>query len=62
MEFHHEGSPAPKKLKTAPSAGKVMRTVFCNAKGVVHSEFMASGTTIDSVKSCEALGKLEVLL
>jgi len=50
MEFHHEGSPAPKKWKTAASAGKVMHTVFCNVKGVVHSEFMASGTTINSVK------------
>jgi hypothetical protein len=50
MEFHHEELPAPKKWKTAASAGKVMHTVFCNVKGVVHSEFMARGTTINSVK------------
>jgi len=50
MEFQHEGSQAPKKWKTAASVGKVMHTVFCNVKGVVHSEFMASSTTVNSVR------------
>ena len=29
------GSPRPKKFKTQPSAGKVMATVFLDAKGVI---------------------------
>ena len=29
------GSPRPKKFKTQPSAGKVMATVFWDAKGVI---------------------------
>ena len=33
------GSPRPKKFKTQPSAGKVMATVFWNAKGVIMLDF-----------------------
>ena len=33
------GSPRPKKLKTQPSAGKVMATVFWDAKGVIMLDF-----------------------
>ena len=32
------GSPRPKKFKTQPSAGKVITTVFCDAKGVFTQE------------------------
>ena len=33
------GSPRPKKFKTQPSAGKVMATIFWNAKGVIMLTF-----------------------
>ena len=33
------GSPRPKKFKTQPSAGKLMATVFCDAKGVIMLDF-----------------------
>ena len=32
------GSPRPKKFKTQPSAGMVMATVFCDAKGVIFTQ------------------------
>ena len=32
--------PRPKKFKTQPSAGKVMATVFCDAKSVVMLDFL----------------------
>ena len=32
-------SPRPKKFKTQPSAGKVMATVFWDAKGIVMLDF-----------------------
>jgi hypothetical protein len=35
MEFRHNGSPAPKKFKTAFSAAKVMLTAFWYVNGVV---------------------------
>ena len=33
------GSPRPKKFKMQPSAGKVMATVFWDAKGVIMLDF-----------------------
>ena len=34
------GSPRPKKFKTQPSAGKVMATVFWDAKGIIMLDFL----------------------
>ena len=39
------GSPRPKKLKTQPSAGKVMATVFWDAQCVI-MDFLAKKSTI----------------
>ena len=43
------GSPRPKKFKTQPSAGKVMATVFWNAKGVIMLDFLPKRSTITRV-------------
>ena len=43
------GSPRPKKFKTQPSAGKVMATVFWDAKGVIMLDFLPKRTTITGV-------------
>ena len=43
------GSPRPKKLKTQPSAGKVMATVFWDAKGVIILDFLPKRSTITGV-------------
>ena len=43
------GSPRPKKFKTQPSAGKVMATVFWDAKGVFVLDFLPKRSTITSV-------------
>ena len=40
------GSPRSKKLKTQPSAGKMMATVFWNAQGVIMLDFLANKSTI----------------
>ena len=37
-------SPRPKKFKTQPSAGKVMATVFWDAKGVIMLDFLPKST------------------
>ena len=39
------GSPRPKKFKTQPSAGKVMTTVFWDAKGVIMLDFLLNRST-----------------
>ena len=43
------GSPRPKKFKTQPSAGKVMATVFWDAKGVIMLDFIPKRSTITGV-------------
>ena len=43
------GSPRPKKLKTQPSAGKVMATVFWDAKSVIMLDFLPKRSTITGV-------------
>ena len=43
------GSPRPKKFKTQPSAGKVMVTVFWDAKGVNMLDFLPERSTIIGV-------------
>ena len=40
------GSPRPKKLKTQPSAGMVMFTVYLDAKDVIMLEFFTKRNTI----------------
>ena len=45
------GPPRPKKLKTQPSAGKVIATVFWNAKGVILLDFLPRISTNCSVLS-----------
>ena len=39
--------PAPKKAKTMKSAGKVMATVFWDARGIVHIDYLPSKHSID---------------
>ena len=43
------GSSRPKKFKTQPSAGKVMVTVFWDAKGVIMLDFLPKRSTITGV-------------
>ena len=43
------GSPRPKKFKTQPFAGKVMATVFWDAKGIIMLDFLLKRSTITGV-------------
>ena len=43
------GSSRPKKFKTQPSAGKVMATVFWDAKGVIMLDFLPKRSTVTGV-------------
>ena len=58
MQWHHIGSPSPKKFKLAPSAGKVMITVFWDVHGVLLVEYLPKGETINSARYQETLRKL----
>ena len=58
MQWHHLGSPSPKKFKLAPSAGKVMITVFWDSRGVILLDFLPKGETLNSTRYPESLKKL----
>ncbi|GBO46078.1 hypothetical protein AVEN_236710-1 [Araneus ventricosus] len=55
MAWKHTSSPVRTKSKVPPSAGKVMATVFFDCEGVVYTEFMWKGTTINTDSYCETL-------
>lgn len=55
MEWKHPNSPCKKKFKTQPSAGKLMLTVFWDARGPVLEHYGERGTTINSVRYSEML-------
>ena len=47
MQWKHSTSPAPKKAKVVSSAGKVMASVFWDAKGIVFIDYLQKGKTIN---------------
>ena len=56
------GSPRPKKFKTQPSAGKVMATVFWDAKGVIMLDFLPKRSTITGVYYANLLDQLRTAI
>ena len=57
------GSPRPKKFKTQqPSAGKVMATVFWDAKGVIMLDFLPKRITITGVYYANLLDQLRTAI
>ena len=58
MQWKHPASPAYKKFKVTPSAGKIILTVFWDCQGVLLNEFQQCDHTITSVSYCMILMKL----
>ena len=56
------GSPRPKKFKTQPSAGKVMATVFWDAKGVIILDFLPKRSTLTGVYYANLLDQLRTAI
>ena len=56
------GSPRPKKFKTQPSAGKVMATVFWDAKGDIILDFLPKRNTITGVYYANLLDQLRTAI
>jgi len=48
QEWRHTSSPKPKKLRTKPSAGKIMLTLFWDERGVILEHYMRRGNTVTS--------------
>ena len=58
MEWRAKGEATPVKAKTRLSAGKVLMTVFWDAKGVVYVDFLLERRTINAAYYSELLGKV----
>ena len=56
------GFPRPKKLKTQPSAGKVMATVFWDSKGIIMLDFLSKRSTITGVNHANLLDQLRTAI
>ena len=56
------GSPRPKKFKTQPSVGKVMATVFWDAKGIIMLDFLPKRRTITGVYYANLLDQLRTAI
>jgi len=52
------GELAPKKAKTIPSAGKVMASVFWDARGIIFIDYLPKGKTINGVYYANLLQRL----
>lgn len=57
-QWKHTDSPPPKKFKVRPSAGKVMLSVFWDAKGILLIDFLEHGHTITGDYYANLLTKL----
>ena len=47
MQWKHPSSPPPKKVKVVSLAGKVMTSVFWDAKAIVFINYLQKGHTIN---------------
>ena len=58
MQWKHSTSPAPKKVKVVSPAGKVMASVFWDAKGIVCIDYLQKGKTINGEYYAKLLREL----
>ena len=55
MQWKNPSSPAPKKFKMQPSAGKLMLTVFWDSQGPILETYQERGTTVTSATYCDMI-------
>ena len=57
-QWKKSDEPTPKKAKAILSAGKVMASVFWDARGVIMVDYLSKGQTINSTYYCTLLRRL----
>jgi histone-lysine N-methyltransferase SETMAR len=58
MQWVHKGSPPPLKFRTQPSAGKIMATIFWDARGLLFINYLPPKTTITGQYYADILRQL----
>ncbi|XKL69463.1 hypothetical protein PGB90_007232 [Kerria lacca] len=59
MEWRYYNSPATKKFKVIPSAGKMIGAFFWGYKSIIHIEYMPKDTAITTDAYCDTLMRLQ---
>ena len=62
MQWKHPFSSTPRKARVVPSAGKVMASIFWDAKGVLLMDFLRKGETVTGMYYSSLLDKLRVAI
>ena len=55
-QWKHHDSPPPKKARSIKSAGKIMASIFWDAKGILLIDYLPSGSTITGVYYANLIG------
>lgn len=61
-QWKHRSSPPPKKAMTVKSAGKVMASIFWDAKGILMIDYLQKGKTINGEYYVKLLDKLDIII
>jgi len=61
-EWQHSGSPRPKKFQVQKSAAKVLASIFCDQDGILITDYLAKGQTINAVYYSSLLVQLKDIL
>lgn len=62
MVWKTKDEPAPKKFKQQASAGKVMLTAFWDSTGIIYTEYLPHGSTINSGSYFDTLIRLKMAI
>ena len=61
-QWKHRSSPPPKKAMTVKSAGKVMASIFWDAKGILMIDYLPKSETINGEYYVKLLDKLDTII
>jgi hypothetical protein len=59
IQWTEESCSVPKKIRSVPSAGKVMVSVFWNAEGIMFIDYLEKGKTITGEYYSNLLTRLD---
>jgi len=62
MEWRHSGSPRPKKFRVQKSAGKVLVSIFWDQDGILFTDYLPKGQTINAEYYSSLLIQLKDIL
>jgi hypothetical protein len=59
MQWHIKGSSSPNKFKVAPSAEKIMATIFWDCQGILMIDYLNKGSTVTGEYYADLMHRLK---